>query len=371
MKGMIYLSVILAMCLGAASKVSAERHYEKQEPPRQLTAQQAKTAASNYQKYCSLCHGDDREGHKNDHAPSLRSKSLFESGVPHSILRPLSYGRQGTAMGGYLDEIGGPMTLDETWDLTYWLFWQSGAERVKLTENPIAGDIVRGESVYQQFCSGCHGQKGEGITAPALANPSFLAHNKDDFIRYAIEQGRQGTPMASFANTLSAEDIDNVTAFIRSKASDAKITQVQLRTLPTPDEYVINPQGEDPHFDLQDGKFVSSADLYRAMQAKQRMVLLDTRVSSVWQRAHLAGSIPFPYYSDLQQRVAELPKDVQIVAYCSCPRAAAEYVTKQLTELGFDNTAVLYEGIFGWMNLGYPVVRAEGLLAQENQEAQH
>ena len=86
-------------------------------PPRTLTADQAKVASTNYQKYCSLCHGADRQGHVNDHAPSLRSKSLFESGVPHAILRPMSYGRKGTAMGGYLDEVGGPMTLDETWDL--------------------------------------------------------------------------------------------------------------------------------------------------------------------------------------------------------------------------------------------------------------
>lgn len=358
-------------CFSISGTAFAARVYEQDDPPRKLTAEKAKQAASNYQKYCSLCHGENREGHKNDHAPSLRSKSLFESGVPHAILRPMSYGREGTPMGGYLDEIGGPMTLDETWDLTYWLFWQSGAQRIKLTEDPVPGDIVRGETVFQENCSSCHGKNGEGITAPALANQSFLAHNKDEFIRYAIEQGRDGTPMLPFVDKLSAADIDNVTAYLRSKASEAKITEVQLRKLPTPDEYVINPNGADPQFKLQEGKFVSSADLYQAMQAKQRLVLLDTRVSSVWQRAHLAGSVPFPYYSDLQKRMGELPKDVQIVAYCSCPRAAAEYVTEQLAELGFDNTAVLYEGIFGWMNLGYPVVRAEGLEAEPASEPQH
>ena len=40
----------------------------------------AKKAADNYQRYCALCHGKDREGHVNDHAPSLRSRSLLESG---------------------------------------------------------------------------------------------------------------------------------------------------------------------------------------------------------------------------------------------------------------------------------------------------
>ncbi len=70
-------------------------------PPRKLTIIQTKIASANYQKYCSLCHGADRQGHVNDHAPSLRSKSLFESGVPHAILRPMSYGRTGTAMGDW------------------------------------------------------------------------------------------------------------------------------------------------------------------------------------------------------------------------------------------------------------------------------
>jgi len=360
-KDILIIVLLAAGHLGFSHSVFAERTYEREAPPRELSPAQAKLAASNYQKYCALCHGDNREGHKNDHAPSLRSKSLFESGVPHSILRPMSYGRVGTAMGGYLDEVGGPMTLDETWDLSYWLFWQSGAERVKLSEKPVIGDVVQGQKVFKENCTACHGKNGEGITAPALANQSFLAHNKDEFIRYAIEQGRDGTPMPSFSGKLSAADIDNVTAYIRSKASEAKISKIQLKKLPTPDQYVVNPGNGDPEFELQDGKFVSSEDLFAAMKAKKRLVLLDTRVPSVWQRAHLEGSVPFPYYSNLEKRMHELPKDVQIVAYCSCPRAAAEYLTAQLEQLGFDNTAVLYEGIFGWMNLGYPVVRAAGL----------
>ncbi len=358
MKLILGLSLAVFLTSSALQSVVA-REYEPQKPPRELTEEQATRAAANYKKYCTLCHGDDRQGHVNDHAPSLRSQSLFESGVPHSILRPISYGREGTPMGGYLDEVGGPMTLDEVWDLTYWLFWQSGAQRVKLSEELVEGNVEQGEIVYQKNCSTCHGQQGEGVTGPALGNQSFLAHNKDEFIRYAIEKGRDGTPMVSFEEILSEEDIDNVTAFIRSKASGWSQQQMALRPIPTPEQYVITPQNTDPEFTLAEGKFVSSADLYAAMQAKKRMVILDTRVTSVWQRAHIEGSIPFPYYSDLEDKVKDLPKNVQIVAYCSCPRAAAEYVIEQLADLGFNKTAVLYEGVFGWMNMGYPVTRAE------------
>ena len=364
MHNFIKLATMALLCFVFSNTVAANRNYEKQEPPRELTPAQAKIASANYQKYCSLCHGENREGYKNDHAPSLRSKTLFESGVPHAILRPISYGRQGTAMAGYLNEVGGPMTLDEVWNLTYWLFWQSGAQRVKLSENPVIGDIDLGKIVYQNNCASCHGANGEGVNAPALGNQSALAHNKDEFIRYTIEKGREGTPMEAFQGKLAEEDIDNVTAFIRSRGSSSIAEKTVLKTLPTPDQYILNPQSDDPNFDLADDIYVSSVDLFKAIKSKKKMVLLDTRVPSVWQRAHIEGAIPFPYYTDLSEKVKDLPKDVQIVGYCSCPRASTEYVIKQLRALGYNKTAVLYEGIFGWMNLGYPVMRAEGIVDQ-------
>lgn len=331
-------------------------------PPRKLTAEQAEVAQQNYQKYCALCHGKEREGHANDHAPSLRSKSLLESGVPHGILRTLSYGRVGTAMGGYLDEVGGPMTIDEAWNLTYWLFWQEDFDRLKFSEDPITGDIAQGENIYQNNCTDCHGKEGEGINAPAIFNSSFLAHNKDDFIRYAIAQGRQNTPMPAFKDKLTEQEINSVTAFIRSKASKTMTKKPVLRALPTPEQYIVNPNGKAPEFTLKDDMYVSAKELYTALLDNRKMVLLDTRVTSVWQRAHIEGSIPLPYYTDLDEVVKDLPKDVQIIGYCSCPRAAAVYTMNKLRAKGFDNTAVMWEGIFGWMNLGYPVVRAEGVL---------
>jgi len=354
------LAALLTLSLAAPlATLAAEQGANDLPPIRTLTAEQSKVAAANYKKYCVLCHGEDRQGHVNDHAPSLRSKSLFESGIPHAVLRPIQYGRHGTAMGGYLDESGGPMTLDETWDLTYWLFEQSGVERVPLTTNLVQGDIARGETLYQKECSSCHGANGEGVTGPALGNPSALAHNSDEFIRYAIQQGRDGTPMLAFKDKLSADDINNVTAFLRSRAEGWKNTTTVLQTLPTPDKFVTNPTGAHPTFKLKDGLYVSATGLATALKAKQKMVLLDTRVTSVWQTAHIEGSFPLPYYSDFDEVTAALPKDVMVVAYCSCPRAAAEYVIGQLRERGYRRTAVLYEGIFGWMNQGYPVVRGE------------
>lgn len=358
-KRVIILSLGLAILVPFLPIPALAQQHETIAPPRRLTDEQAQVAAANYQRYCALCHGENREGYVNDHAPSLRSRSLFESGIPHAVLRPLSYGREGTAMGGYLDEIGGPLTLDETWDLTYWLFWEAGVDRVRMTTEPVYGDTERGAVVYRENCVACHGADGEGVTAPALGNQSALAHNTDDFIRYAIQNGRDGTAMLSFREKLSDADIDNVTAFLRSRASGWTEQRPVLMAMPTPDDYVLNAESDDPEFELSEERYVSAADLLAALDAKQKLILLDTRVTSVWQRVHIEGSIPIPYYTDFDELTADLPKDVQIVAYCSCPRAASDVVIDELRERGYSRTAVLYEGIFGWMNLGYPVMRGD------------
>jgi cytochrome c oxidase cbb3-type subunit 3/ubiquinol-cytochrome c reductase cytochrome c subunit len=190
-------------------------------------------------------------------------------------------------------------------------------------------------------------------------NQSALAHNTDEFIRYAIQEGRQDTPMQAFKNKLSKADIDNITAFLRSKSLGWTDEKPVLRALPEPKDYIINKNGEDPNFALKDGMYVMSKDLNEALSAKKRMVLLDTRVTSVWQTAHIEGAIPFPYYADLDETVAGIPKDVQIIAYCSCPRAAADHTINKLRARGYTRTAVLWEGIFGWMHLGYPVRRGD------------
>ena len=355
---MRYLFLLCAI-LPSIIFAQIQLEYTKQANPRKLTEDQAKKAKENYQKYCVLCHGGNREGYANDHAPSLRSKSLFESGTPHSIIRPLSYGRENTAMAGYLDEIGGPLPLDEIWNLTYWLFWQSKADRIKLSEDPVEGDILVGGTLYQKQCAVCHGKQGEGVNAPALWNSSFLAHNKDEFIRYAIRHGRENTPMKSFSEKLSSQDIDNITAFLRSKASYNAYGRPVVKQIPTPDKYILNINGNIPNFKLRDKKYITSHTLYEALKEKKRLVLLDTRVPSVWQRAHIQGSIPIPYYANVHSIIEHVPKDTQIVAYCSCPRAASDFFIKKLNKVGYERTAVLWEGIFGWIKLGYPVIRGE------------
>jgi mono/diheme cytochrome c family protein/rhodanese-related sulfurtransferase len=328
-----------------------------------LTEARAAAADTNYLQYCALCHGEDREGHVNDHAPSLRSKSLIETGYPWAIAMAIGYGRAGTPMAPFVDDVGGPLTRQEIRDMTQWLFEQANVDKVDIHEDPIPGDIMAGARIYQSECAQCHGAEGEGITGTALGNQAMLALTPDAFLRHAIANGRQDTEMVGFAAKLSEADMDNVTAFLRSRATGWNLEKPVYRAPPPPEEYVLNPDGDDPGFELQDDLYITSAQLDAALQAGKKMVLLDTRALPLWQMANIEGSVPLPYYYDyknLEALAADLPRDgTMIVTYCECPRAAAEFVNRKLKEQGFENLAVLYEGIQGWIALGYPVLLGE------------
>jgi rhodanese-related sulfurtransferase/cytochrome c553 len=238
-----------------------------------------------------------------------------------------------------------------------WLKEQVGVEPDEAFPSVVNGDIDLGREVFADQCAVCHGEHGEGQMGPAIGNPAMLSMTTDNFLRYAIEKGRDGTDMPAFGDILTAAEIDNVTAFLRSRAAGWDVESPELRSPPPKDAWVLNPEGAAPEFDLKDGMYVRAADLLAALQEDRRMVLLDTRVPSVWQMAHIEGSVPIPYYThDYTALAQDLPSDgTWIVTYCECPRAAAETVNRKLRENGFSNTAVLWEGIQGWVSFGYPV----------------
>ena len=329
--------------------------------PLVLTEEQSAAAAVDYQKYCALCHGDDRQGHVNDHAPSLKSKSLLSTGYRWHLWFPTAYGRHGTPMAGFFEEVGGPMSSDQIFHLLAWLKDQVDVDKVELSRDPVIGDISLGAQLYERECAECHGANGEGVTGTALGNAAMLSLTMDTFLRYAIQNGRDGTEMPAFVEKLSENEIDSVTAFLRSRASGWAIEKPVYRSPPAKEDYILNPGAEAPEFELKDDLYVTSADLDKALRDGRRMVLLDTRVMALWQMANIEGSVPLPYYYDSVDKLFDdMPTDgTLIVTYCECPRAAAESVSRKLRERGLTNTAVLWEGIQGWISLGYPVSRGE------------
>lgn len=315
-------------------------------------------ASALYTKYCALCHGDDRQGYAADNAPSLRSHSLLASSQGSNFLRyTIQFGRANTAMGGYINRRGGPLEYIEIELILKWLYETAGVEeKVEISREQIKGDVDLGKQLYNTNCAVCHGKDGEGITAPALGNPMLLATATDHFLRYAIAEGRDGTPMIAFKDSLNNDELDALTAFLRSRASGWDVPKKDTVSIPKPENYVLNPNSAAPNFTLKEGKYLSAEQLIKAMRDSSRLVLLDARSEVAWRQMHIPGSIPVPYYEEPENFVKDIPNDsTWVVAYCACPHAASERVMNTLRRNGFKNTAILDEGILVWAQLGYPV----------------
>ncbi|GAB5409544.1 MAG: hypothetical protein BalsKO_19090 [Balneolaceae bacterium] len=76
--------------------------------------------------------------------------------------------------------------------LLKWLYEEAEVEEaIDPSREPIYGDISMGATIYEQNCASCHGEKGEGVSAPALGNPMLLATATDHFLLYAIAEGER------------------------------------------------------------------------------------------------------------------------------------------------------------------------------------
>ncbi len=189
---------------------------------------------------CRGCHAIDGVG--GDDGPDLtrfgqKDPALLDfSGVPgeHTLPNWISAhfeNPQRVVPGSQMPALG--LSASDVERLTYYLmslrgagvpgrFWPQDRVRAEwLGEREFATD---GATLYEAFCSACHGPGGEGMrypgmaAFPAIGNPDFLAVASDRFIRVTIEKGRPGRRMPAWGELsggLRPEEIDAVLAHLR------------------------------------------------------------------------------------------------------------------------------------------------------------
>ncbi|HHL39684.1 MAG TPA: c-type cytochrome [Deltaproteobacteria bacterium] len=88
-----------------------------------------------------------------------------------------------------------------------------------LSVNARAGNdlVSRGRKVFLENCQACHQKDAEGQpgVAPSLTNKEFLSIASDRFLTETIRNGRPGTAMVGFGDTV---DIKAIIAYLRSYA---------------------------------------------------------------------------------------------------------------------------------------------------------
>lgn len=312
-----------------------------------------------YRTYCGLCHGDDGEGYAADDANALANQQFLASVSDEFLRENIALGHPGTSMAAYASSAGGPLSDAEIDTLVAFIRNWQDVESANLAE-AVEGDAEAARDVYARECAACHGDRGQGASALSLNNPVFLRSASDGQIDYAIRHGRSGTPMPAFEGELAEASISNLVALIRSwdegesDVADSLVAMDGIGDGPI----VLNPDGEAAEFSpLREGRYVPSEEVAEALDDGRRIVFLDARAPSDYVRFHVVGAVPSPYYA-VGDIVERLPRDgTWIVAYCGCPHAASGRVMDRLRDEGFENTAVLDEGVIHWEAEGYPVVR--------------
>ncbi|MCB9593976.1 MAG: c-type cytochrome [Sandaracinaceae bacterium] len=337
------LSLLLVACGGAPTE------------PRTTPPEATGEGGALYAQYCALCHGEAGEGYAADNATRLRGQSFLTTASDDFLAMSIARGRPHTAMAGYSSNFGGPLEDPQIDAIVQHLrAWQTEAS-LDLGEAPLEGDAENGAQVFAQRCASCHGQLGNGGSAQSLNRWTFLSRATDPFLRHAIVNGREETPMPAFGDELEPQAIDDIVVFLRRFEEEHDVVPRYMAPPSLEQMTVIrHPDGPTPAFTLREERFVSAAQVRDALAASSRIVLLDARPTSDWLIERIPGALPVPYYA-IDPIVARLPRDgTWIVAYCGCPHAASGEVVDHLREAGFEHAVVLDEGVYHWIEAGYP-----------------
>jgi cytochrome c oxidase cbb3-type subunit 3/ubiquinol-cytochrome c reductase cytochrome c subunit len=307
-----------------------------------------------YTTLCAHCHGPEAKGYAADQAPSLVNPTFLESTSDFYLQRSIEEGRPGTSMAAYAKLNGGPLGPSAIQRLVGWIRSHGPPERPLA---PVAsGDPTRGQPLYASRCQSCHGDLRTHGSAVMLANPGFLAVASDAFLQHAILEGRPGTAMVSFRDTLGPTEVADIVAYVRSLARPLDSNRLPRPTGQEP--LFAYPRGRAPQFTIKDGRFVGVDQVHQALQDHRKLVIVDARPESEWMTTHITSAVSIPHYQ--LKRLGEIPQDAWVIAYCACPHHLSGVVVDSLRARGYPHAFVLDEGILEWERRGYPIVAAPG-----------
>ena len=206
-----------------------------------------------YEKRCAVCHGEKGDG-RGKRADDLQTKPRdFTSGtykfrstptgslpIDDDIYITISRGLRGTAM---LPWFG--LSKEEKWMVTYYI--KTFTERFveEDPDSPITIPIItipdtelveRGRQVYEQVkCFECHGRQGQGdgpnadelkddwghqIKPRDFTYESFKRGASANDIFLTVSTGLDGTPMASYGDSIPAKDILSLAVYVKTLAGE-------------------------------------------------------------------------------------------------------------------------------------------------------
>ena len=170
-----------------------------------------------YAQNCSGCHGPNGQGAL---TVAIGKPVYLAIADDPTIRRVIEEGRAGTAMPAFSKRAGGFLTDAQIDILVRGIRAWSRPGNLINSRPPayaasLTSDAARGQDVFAEYCSSCHGADGNG--ARAIADPSYLALVTDQHLRTVIIAGMPNLGMPDWrghATPLSDADVTDVVAWL-------------------------------------------------------------------------------------------------------------------------------------------------------------
>lgn len=234
--------------------------------------------AEAYAKNCSMCHGEQRQGHP----PTI--PSLIDVGQKMSaeqITQLIHTGRGGMPPFPQLpsEEVQQIVTyITGTGKAT-----SSEEPPAKETENTVENTsaVKAGNAIFQQNCAFCHGRDAMGgESGPDLTQSKLVLTDKTgEKISAVVHEGRPGTRMPAFH--LSDEEMNNLLAFLRARVVAAASQKGGRRGVAVSDLQTGNVEAGKAYFNgaggcskchSPTGDLAGIADRYQGLRLEERML---------------------------------------------------------------------------------------------------
>lgn len=185
-----------------------------------------------YIQYCASCHGDFGEGGPNPARPPdiiapISSSEYLRTRDDFTLKSIISQGQPNFGMSPFATSNGGPLDDDQVEAIVdYIRSWESNPPVELPPEVQVETLALEGAQIFGDLCAQCHGEQGQGLIGPSLVAQSFQEGNTDGEIFETINEGHPATAMIGWGEVLTANQIQELVAFIRSLPEDGEPGQV-------------------------------------------------------------------------------------------------------------------------------------------------
>jgi mono/diheme cytochrome c family protein len=201
-------AMLLLACL--ACLASCGKHVEEYTRPDEIMSFQAL-----FNENCAACHGADG---KNGAGQTLNDP-IFQHLIGKDQLRKnITQGVPGSSMPGFSRMAGGFLTAKQIDVLVNEMQdkWGGAQDVASLPAySGDSGNAQRGEGVYNQYCSGCHGPSGK---AGSVIDPKFLQLVTNQSLRTSVIDRDPSHNWRAYVSghTMTADEISDVVAWLVS-----------------------------------------------------------------------------------------------------------------------------------------------------------